>query len=174
MIRRRISQFISAVKAKMSDRDYEFVSSWLNDREQKLFYNMSIPDQCHAIHTAKTMESLLKAETEHCNERLAYRVALLHDIGRRKKDMGIGGKVTAVLIQSIFRKKAQRWGTYNPCCCGVRHVLYVYYEHPRIGAEMLKSIGCDEEAEIICRHHEAPTAGEPSELRLLRIADELN
>lgn len=174
MISRRVRQFVSAIKAQVTEEDREFVAQWLNEREQKLFFALSIPDQCHAIRTAKTMAKLLAKEKTPCDERLAFRVALLHDIGRRKTDMGTSGKVVSVLVRSVFPKKSRSWGKRNQRRKGIRHMLYVYYEHPRIGAEMLQAIGCCKEAEIIRRHHEAPTAGEPSELRLLRIADELN
>lgn len=172
MIRQRVRQFVQAMTAKVTEADRKYVACWLNEREQKLFYDLSIPDQCHALRVARTMEELMCGTD--CDERLARRVGLLHDIGRKKRDMSTSGKVISVLMRTAFPRHSRGWGRKNRYSRGIRHMLYIHYEHPRIGAEMLMAIGCAQEAEIVLKHHEAPTAGEPSELRLLRIADELN
>ena len=174
MIRRRVGQFAAAMLAKVTEQDKEYVASYLSDVEQKLFYAVSIPDQKHAIRVARTAERLIRAENVACDKRLTVRSALLHDVGRTRRDMGTSGKVISVLLRACFGTRIKSWRKKNLRRKGLRHVIYVYYEHPKIGAEMLRAIGDECEAAIIEKHHSEPKADEPIELTLLRRADELN
>ena len=54
--------------------------------------------------------------------------ALLHDVGRRKGDLDLFGKVAAVLLTHFFPRRSRAWAA-----AGCR-LLFVYYEHPAIGA----------------------------------------
>ena len=147
------------------------------NKAQPFFMAMHPADQLHALNVAGTAGELMKNEMAALDEGLLLRCALLHDIGREQGAMDVWGKVWAVLAQKClppFLWKAL-------CCKEAAHfwqkpgyALYVFREHPRMGAEKLRSVGMDREADIILRHHEPPSIGEPRELTLLRRADEMN
>ena len=137
---------------------------------------MTLSDQYHAFRVAKTSEQLAAAADSTVNNHLLIRCALLHDIGRQKGDMGIAGKVFAVLIHIFSRGCAMKWGKYNPNLLGKdpRHILYVYYHHPEIGAKFLRAAGLEAEAAIVAAHHRHTAPKDPPELILLRQADNMN
>ncbi len=175
MISRRISQFLHAITARITREDQTFLKRWLPEESLRhLFAAMTVADQCHALRTAHTAESLLLAlpEDASANRRLLVRTALLHDIGRRKGDMGTWGKVLTVLLDAAFPRWSRVQGEQEGGW--LSRLLHTYYFHPRIGADMLRQKGYPEEAALIERHHAPASADDPLELCLLRKADRLN
>ena len=175
MIFGRIRQFARAVAASVTDDDMRFVCDYLPDDLRPLFFAMSVPDQHHAIMTARTALSLARASDSGVDERLLARVALLHDVGRRAGDMGAGGivgKVATVLIASVApswaRKRAEGDGS------AMTHWLHIYYHHAAIGAHLIRDAGYEREAAIVARHHELSRDDDEPELKILRMADNLN
>lgn len=156
----RARQFLRAVFAKITKEDREYIKKYLNDNGQRLFFEMAIFDQAHAIMVAKTIETF---DYEGNRDFLA-RIALLHDVGRR--GVSVFDKVFCVLINAVSKKLAKTLSKYF-------HSLHIYYNHPQIGAELLKNVGFTREAEIILHHHEN-MKNPPRELVLLQKADELN
>ena len=168
----RVRQFVRAITAQVTTEDRAYVESVLPKEALPLFYGMHRADQRHALNVAQTAMQLAeerRAEGTPIDERLLERCALLHDVGRRKGDLDIFGKVFCVLAVHFFPARARMWAED-----GTSKMLAVYFHHPKIGAELLRGIGLAEEAEIIERHHEIAKMGDSLELRLLRLADEAN
>ena len=111
----------------------------------------------------------VNTEERQVHRALLERSALLHDVGRRKGDLDIWGKVACVLLVHYFPKRSKQWAED-----GMSTMLHVYYHHPQIGAKLLRGIGLFEEADIIERHHAPADVHDSMELRLLREADEAN
>ena len=171
---KRIRQFFHAVFANVSAEDRAFLEEKLNRGQQALFFGMSVPDQCHALRTAHTAISLAENEEGKVDLPFLTRCALLHDIGRRDGEFGIFWKCFAVLFADLFPSQAQDYGD-GAHGDGVLHrKMRVYYHHAEIGAAMLLREGFAAEAEIVRRHHKAPAEDDPPELRILRMADEMN
>ena len=168
----RIRQFVRAITAQVTAEDQAYVESVLPKKALPLFYGMHRADQRHALNVARTAMELVRqcrAEGTPVDERLLERCALLHDVGRRKGDLDIFGKVFCVLAVNFFPVRARMWAED-----GTSKMLAVYFHHPKIGAALLRDIGLSEEAAIIERHHEVPRVDDSLELRLLRLADEAN
>lgn len=173
----RCRQFFQALCAHLSDEDICIVKNFLLESEQKLFFAMNIADQYHALKTALTARSLLVNMSKTSGDiRFLTRCALLHDIGRHKGDMGILGKTFAVLIQAIFGQRSLHWAYYGKTSFWQypRHILYIYYHHPEIGAAALIKLGRIREAKVVACHHATEQKGDSLELRLLRQADAMN
>ena len=171
---KRIRQFFHAVFANVAAEDRAFLEEKLNRGQQALFFGMSVPDQCHALRTAQTAISLAGNAEGKVDFPLLTRCALLHDIGRRDGEFGIFWKCFAVLFADLFPSQAQDYGD-GAHGDGVLHrKMRVYYHHAEIGAAMLLREGFAAEAEIVHRHHKAPAEDDPPELRILRMADEMN
>lgn len=167
---RRARQFFAALEAKLSKDDDEYVCRNLDADERRLFFAMSEVDQCHAVRVARTAEMLSRGQKVDCA--LLTRAALLHDVGRVRGDMGITGKVFAVLMDGLLpkfsRRAAKKDGGF------LRRILFVYYDHAAVGAEKLRGIGRDEIASLTEKHHAPPSENDAAELILLRRADEMN
>lgn len=171
---KRIRQFFHAVFAEVSTEDKAFLEQNLGMEQQALFFNMSVPDQCHALRTAHTAIALAENTAEKLDLPLLTRCALLHDVGRRDGEFGIFWKCFAVLFAVLFPSQSQAYGD-NAHDDGVLHrKMHVYYHHAEIGADMLLREGFTAEAEIVGKHHKTPAEDDPPELRILRMADEMN
>lgn len=168
----RVRQFVRAVTARVTDEDRAYVASVLLEQAVPLFYAMHRADQRHALNVTRTAMALAderERDGARVNRALLERCALLHDVGRRRGDLDIFGKVACVLLVHVFPARSKRWADN-----GTSAMLRVYYHHPQIGAELLRGIGLFLEASIIERHHAPAQATDPIELTLLRAADEAN
>ena len=178
----RVKQFFHAVTAKVSFADALYVREMLDISETVLFFAMSVEDQRHAIDVAHTVERLydkMRAEKkEKIDVELLVKAALLHDIGRVKGDMKIYQKALCVLLdkwdpkyaRSLTKPKGEK-GTLS-------HAVFVYYNHPGIGAEKLEAINEDPRmVYLVGRHHSNKKDKESElykELVLLKKADGMN
>lgn len=156
----RAGQFFRAVFAKVTEEDREYVKKYLPQKGEKLFFEAAVFDQAHALSVARSIE-----EFEYAGDKdFLIRLALLHDVGRR--NISVFDKVFCVLMNAVSEKFAKKLAKY------VRS-LYIYYNHPEIGAKLLKDAGLKKEAEIIRLHH-TDTENAPVELVLLKRADSMN
>jgi len=172
----RIKQFIAAVTAEIVPADQIFIDKWLSGPEQKLFWAMSLPDQCHSLHVAYTAIKLANQAEFLVNQDKLIRCALLHDVGKTSGDMSTIDKVLSVLAYKIFPDFVKKWGRYGKGSSldNLRHAFYIYLYHAERSRDQLLSLGLIELAEIVAEHHKAPTENDPPELLLLRKADDLN
>ena len=171
---KRIRQFFHAVFAEVSAEDRAFLEQNLSRGQQALFFGMSVPDQCHALRTAHTAIALAENTAETVDLPFLTRCALLHDVGRRDGEFGIFWKCFAVVFAALSPARAKEYGDDDGGDGVLRRKMRVYYHHAEIGADMLLCEGFAAEAEIVRGHHKAPAEDDPPELRILRMADEMN
>lgn len=184
MMIRRIKQFWRAFKAKITDEDKFFIGKYLNEEEQKLFFNMQVFDQRHSLNVAYTAGLIIKEQKiEDIDEDLLFKACLLHDIARTKQDICLGDKVVNVLISKIAPKKSKIWAEQAKVLSKIerksfwqkrRYALYLYYYHAQIGAEILAKMGLSELSEIVRYHHIDLENKINRELIILCQADNLN
>ena len=152
----RVIQFYRAIFSRIDSDDLEFIKKYLDrDCELDLFFAQHPADQKHAVNVARMLG----------DDRFLIRCGLLHDVGRVKGDLDIFGKVFCVLAEKFPWLILTRSLEKN---------FYIYKHHAEIGAEKLRSIGLNREAEIISKHHSPETKIDPPELIKLRRADSLN
>ena len=169
MMMGRVRQLYWATVARVSEEDIELVERSLVPALRQLFFGMSVPDQCHALRTARYAQRLTTEVSASVDAAFLTRCALLHDIGRKKGDLGTLGKSFAVIFSSLCPERAYACGRDGE---GWLHKkMHVYYHHAEIGADILERLGFSAEAAIIRRHHEVLAEDDPPELRLLCKAD---
>ncbi|MBR1806440.1 MAG: HD domain-containing protein [Selenomonadaceae bacterium] len=164
----RIWQFVRALTARVTVDDGKYIAAHLSPDEQKIFFAMSVADQCHSLRTAYTIERLVIEDKRGVDREFLIRCALLHDTGRRAGDLTVKGKVFAVLVTTLAPKFAERLELNG------NRALYVYHHHAELGAQKLQRLGLFKEAKIIAKHHAPPRHDDPLELKLLRLADNAN
>ena len=169
MMMGRVRQFLLAAAAKVSEADKGFVERSLPPELQRLFFAMSVPDQCHALRTARCAWKLAPDFPESVDPAFLTRCALLHDIGRKKGDLGTMWKSFAVLFAALCPERARAYGDGGEGLLSKK--MRVYFHHADIGADMLEKLGFSAEAAVIRGHHKAPAEDDPPALRLLRAAD---
>jgi len=172
----RIRQVIAALSAHITDEDRLFVSHYLTNSEQILFYAMNLPDQRHVLSVAYTALHLAKHQQK-IDINLLVKCALLHDVGKVKGDVSTFDKIITVIGHGLSPQWAKRWGRLGRGTRleNIRHAFYIYYHHARRGATMLEKIGTPSQiVEIIAKHHEVPADHDPLELVLLRKSDDVH
>ena len=172
---KRIRQFVSAVTAKITETDIAFIQQHLNRQERHLFWAMSVPEQSHSLNVAYTALKLAQTEPKVDAVQL-IKCALLHDVGKRAGDISTVDKIVTVLADKLAPNWARRWGKAGRGnkIRNLRHAFHFYFYHAQYSAERLIEIGLPDIAEIVRKHHEAPTNDDLPELRLLRKADDAN
>ena len=165
----RVRQFLWALSAHVSMEDRKFVEKMLVPILQNLFFAMSVPDQCHALRTARCAQRLMSKIQKPVDSSFLTRCALLHDIGRKQGDLGTIGKSVAVLFATMFPQYA--YSCANNSESILHKKMRIYFHHAEIGADILEALGFAAEADIIRKHHKAPAEDDSPELRLLRMAD---
>lgn len=173
---KRIQQVYSAITAKIEPKDRHFIQEHLNEKEQKLFWQMNLPDQRHVLNVAYTALDLAHGRPE-VNQALLLKCALLHDVGKVKGDVSTMDKVITVVVHAFAASWAKKWGCYGRGnkVKNLRHAFYIYYHHPERSAAMLGEIQTERAViEIIAKHHKTPAEQDPPELVLLRAADDMH
>lgn len=175
---KRVRQFWRAINAHLTEEDYIYIRSKLNDDEQKLFFAMRIYDQRHVLNVAHTALDLSKNYAD-VDINLLERACLLHDVGRTAQDICLMDKVFAVLIHKFMPNFAKKLAEQNNDEAKSfwqkrTHALYIYEHHAEIGATKLRAIGLNKIADIIRYHHATPKKSDRVELKILQQADSLN
>jgi len=170
----RVKQVVAALTASFTPEDKLFVSRYLNTAEQKLFLGMNLPDQRHALNVAYTALQLGQYQ-EKIDINLLVKCALLHDVGKIKGDVSTIDKMITVMGHKLSPRWAGQWGRLGrgSKLDNIRHAFYIYFNHGKRSAAMLKEIESTlQMVEIVAKHHEAPADGDPLELVILRKSDE--
>ncbi len=107
--------------------DAAWVESILSEAELALWRRMSNPDQRHAVGVARRVPADLAV------------AALLHDVGKVESALNTFERVAATLLRP---RRPARYAAY--------------YDHPRIGAELLDLAGSDPLVVTWAREHHLP------------------
>lgn len=97
---------------------------------------------------------------------LLLRAALLHDIGKIYRRLSLIDKSLIVLLNSISRGKIKKFSKNKK--------INVYYNHGRIGRELLEIIKCDENLIYLVEHHHDFQINNNLELNILKFYDRKN
>lgn len=172
---KRIKQVVSALTAEIYTEDKQFIQKHLEENEQKLFWSMNLPDQRHALNVAYTAIQFAK-KIPNLNKEKLIKMSLLHDVGKVRGDVSTLDKIITVVAYNFAPNWSEKWGKHGKGnkIDNLRHAFYIYFYHPKISKEKLKAVGLTDLAELVSRHHEAPTDDDPLELVILREADDAN
>jgi putative nucleotidyltransferase with HDIG domain len=173
----RIKQVISALTACILPEDEAFVALHLNKEEQNLFWNMNLPDQRHALNVAYAAGRMAQVRPGACNQEVAVKCALLHDVGKVSGDVSTADKIIAVLAHHVCPTWVERWGQFGRGSRleNLRHAFFIYFHHAERSAALLTDIHTGKLMVTIVRnHHKVPAEDDPPELAVLRAADRLH
>jgi putative nucleotidyltransferase with HDIG domain len=140
----RVGQVRQASRAVMTDADREEARAHLAPPLAELFLRMPVRDQAHALRVMRRLDS---------SEPLLCQAALLHDVGKIESPLGTPGRSLVVLANAT--------GTTELLVRlpGIGPRVQRYIDHPRLGADLLRSAGADGPLVQIVAEHES---GEPS------------
>ncbi|ABO50432.1 metal dependent phosphohydrolase [Desulforamulus reducens MI-1] len=170
----RIRQFWFAIFSKMGSEDIQFVQSHLTLEEQSLFFQMDRPTQTHCLRVANTCLKLLGYNSG-LDQKILIKAALLHDIGKPANLITTIDRVLIVLLGALTRKPIEDLLKVLKGRGRFSKVLSAHAMHPQKGAVMARNFGLPQEIiNLIEKHHQPIQSADPSELAILKKADELN
>lgn len=166
MIFSRVIQFNRAILASIrgvTNKDLEFVRTYLNDKEFMIFNMMSSFDKLHCIRVAKTVQLCKYKEDINLKNKLV-KIALIHDVGKSVTKYTIIHRVILVLIKKTYKNKKFNFSWRK---------ADIYYNHAEIGYNILKQYGFDEDILFVVKNHHNKDENDKM-VKLLMKCDEKN
>ena len=97
------------------------------------------------------------------------RAALLHDVGKSVKHLSLIEKSILVILDKITNGKIKKYTNIKQ--------INVYYNHPKIGSEILKNNGFNNDKElldIVQYHHSSIAKFDNEMLKIIKTCDDIN
>ncbi|MCD3300404.1 HDIG domain-containing protein [Clostridium botulinum D/C] len=160
----RIKQFYMAITATIMPNDEKLLEKYLNKQERDLFNKLSMNEKAHSVRVAK---DIIKVCMENkLNKEYFVKVALLHDIGKIQVNLNIFEKATLVILNKISKGKLKILSNIRK--------INIYYNHGKIGAEILRKQGYDERFLYLVKNHHNNDIIEDMDLKILKECDDRN
>lgn len=160
----RIKQFYWAVNSKLNNKDVQYLNKNLNIKELKLFYSLSVHEQKHCINVAYDVEKVCKKQN--INSKSLLKASLLHDIGKIVKKITIIDKSIIVMMDFLSRGYIKKFCNFKK--------IYVYYNHDKIGYEILKKYNYEHKILYLVKNHHNNKIKGNKELDILKMCDNRN
>ncbi|CAB4790952.1 MAG: HD domain-containing protein [Actinobacteria bacterium] len=139
--------FVALWPVAPSSQDLEWAESLLWEGERGLFATLPNHDQRHLIGVARRVDASLGDLSE---ERWIA-AALLHDVGKAQSGLGPIRRAFATIWIELkgvdgLALSQRAWSRR----------VYVYFQHPSLGCEDIRSCGGHEEAALWAKAHDDP------------------
>jgi len=168
----RIRQLITALGARITPEEHMWVEEMLSEKYLPLFYGMDTVDQRHGLDVAATA---MKYSTPDVDAELLIKAALLHDCGKLRGSLSTPLRIFVVIANGILGSKTQKFVRESRDCGALRHALWLYHNHPQLGAEMARKLGAEQAlCDLIAGHHIPPGLDSSAEHKALYSADQKN
>lgn len=130
-----IGRFFAVLSAgPMTDEECREVESWLDhEREVDIYWDQPVADQRHGLEAARMIAAARP------DRRDLIRAALLHDIGKRRSNLGMIGRSLASLFAKLRLPVRGSWRQY--------------LDHGSLGATELAELGSEKLVVDFTRHH---------------------
>jgi putative nucleotidyltransferase with HDIG domain len=160
----RIKQFYLAINSKLDNKDFKFIKNNLNLYELKLFHSLSVHEQKHCINVAYDVEKVCREKN--INSNILLKASLLHDIGKSINKLTIIDKCFIVILDTITKGHLRKFSNFKK--------VYVYYNHDKIGYEILKKYEYTYKLLYLIKNHHNDQINGDKELDILKMCDSRN
>jgi putative nucleotidyltransferase with HDIG domain len=136
----------------------------LNQNEINTFIKLKKSEQKHCINVSKDVAQICFNNNIKCDTLI--KVALLHDIGKINIKLNIIEKSLLVIVHAITKGKIIRVKKIKK--------IYRYYNHGKIGADILRNYGYDNRFLYLIENHHNKHISEDEELNIIKSCDDRN
>lgn len=177
MIKNRVKQFFLFIFCShISKKDIEYIDSILNEFEKKLFFKLYKSEQKHSIRVSKACidyeKNPMLFKYKNIDKDRLVKAALLHDVGKSTQKINILEKSFLVILNHISSKEIIKKHFLIKNKKFYRKV-YVFFDHPSIAYDLLKSNEPDKKLLFLIRNHESDNIND-DELFILSYFDAIN
>lgn len=165
----RVKQFIWGFSSLFKEIDYTYVTKFLNEKEINIFNKLKHNDKHHCIRVCKDSIKMRNDLNINVDMYTLGRAALLHDVGKSYRHLSLVEKSAVVLLDKATKGRIKRYNNIKQ--------INVYYNHPKIGTDILKSNGFENDKELlqVVRYHHNKIIDENNEiLKIIKICDDKN
>lgn len=141
----RVKQFILGFTSLFKEVDYDYLNKFLNKEELKLFDKLKHSDKHHCIRVCKDSIKMKEDFNINVDSNKLAKAALLHDIGKSKNHLNLVEKSLVVLMDKITSGEIKKYNNIKQ--------IDIYYNHPKIGLNMLNKYNYDKEFLQVIRYH---------------------
>lgn len=141
----RVKQFIWGIESSFKKVDDRYIGKYLNKNEIEMFNRLKKSDKYHCIRVCRDSLKLLEEKSIKMDEYKIGKAALLHDIGKSKYHLNLIEKSVIVLLDKFTKGTLKKYDNISQ--------IDIYYNHPKVGYEMLKSYNYDKELLEVVRYH---------------------
>ncbi|WP_070000086.1 HD domain-containing protein [Cellulosilyticum sp. I15G10I2] len=154
----RIKQFFQGLAANINEQDKVFINNYLNEKEQRLFFQLRLSEQYHSLKVAYGCFKCLP------QSRSLIRSALLHDIGKVGSNLNLINKSLVVLAKKL-NIKHQLLPEF------LQRAMYYKKEHPVIGYRLLLAYDLDPRELLLIKDHHHFKKEQTIEMQILQCYD---
>lgn len=163
----RIKQFIWGVTSLFKEIDYEYISKFLNEDEIKVFNKLKHNDKHHCIRVCKDSIKMRKELNIDVDVYKLGKAALLHDVGKSIRPLSLLEKSMVVLLDKTTKGKIKKYDNIKQ--------IDIYYNHPKMGKEILQKFNYDKEFLQVVRYHHNKNKIEDNDiLNIISACDDKN
>ncbi|MCR1953140.1 MULTISPECIES: HDIG domain-containing metalloprotein [unclassified Clostridium] len=163
----RVKQFIWGFTSLFKEIDYKYISEFLNEDEIKIFNKLKHNDKHHCIRVCKDSIKMKYDLDIDIDVYKLGKAALLHDVGKSKKHLSLMEKSVVVLLDKATKGKIKKYDNIKQ--------IDIYYNHPKIGLDILKGFDYDKEfLQVIRYHHNKDKIKENEILNIISRCDDKN
>ncbi|GAA0086163.1 HD domain-containing protein [Clostridium sp. CTA-7] len=163
----RIKQFIWGFTSLFKDIDYDYINKFLSEDEIKIFNKLKHNDKHHCIRVCKDSIKMKEDFNIDVDINKLAKAALLHDVGKSKKHLSLIEKSVIVLLDKTTKGKIKKYNKVKQ--------IDIYYNHPKIGLDMLKDFNYDKEfLQVVRYHHNKNKVNNNRILNIISTCDDKN
>jgi hypothetical protein len=146
---RQFAAALAAYRAPLRADERAAAEAWLPQAAWPLFESMPRNDQRHSVNV---LRALVAAGHD---EPALMQAALLHDVAKSTGGVTLLHRVAAVLIKAIQPDWPARIAQGpTPARRNLCYPFWAHANHPRLGAELAATAGCDPLAAALIRRHQ--------------------
>ncbi|GAB6168735.1 HD domain-containing protein [Clostridium carnis] len=152
----RVKQFLWACSSLFKKIDYDYIRKYLSEDEIKLFNELKHNDKHHCIRVCKDSMIMRDEKKINVDKIKLGKAALLHDIGKSKFHLNVMEKSMVVLLDKATKGKINKYDNIKQ--------IDIYYNHPKIGADILRNYNYDNEILEVVKYHHHSDIGENNKI----------
>lgn len=165
----RIRQFYWAIESLIKKDDFKILNKYLTSEQLSLFMKMSKSERQHSIRVYKSVNNYIRdKKISDIDIEKMSKCALLHDIGKSQVKLNVFEKSSIIIINKITSGNFLKYNKIRK--------INNYYNHPKLGVELLKNLNELDLDIIKCvgQHHVENNSCQNKYLKILMICDDCN